>query len=82
MLAPPWAHPLTDAKRKPTDGPKTGRYQRQHKMQGMVQMSPDKELLMPAPWAMCANFFFSHPAGKLLLGSYASPLSDKPELRS
>jgi hypothetical protein len=31
-------------------------------MQGMIDLRPDKELLVPAPRAMSANFVFSHPS--------------------
>jgi hypothetical protein len=32
-------------------------------MQGMIDLGPDEELLVPAPWTVCANFVFSHPEG-------------------
>jgi hypothetical protein len=31
----------------------------------MIELSSYKELLMPAPWAVRANFVFAHPAGNL-----------------
>jgi hypothetical protein len=64
MLATPGAHDLADTERDPTDNPQAGGENAEHQMQGVVDLGGNKNLLMPAPGAVGAYFFFSHPAGK------------------
>ena len=63
MLAAPRAKQPPDAEGHPAHRPKSKCQQRKEQVQGMIQHSSHKELLMTASGAMRANFVSSHPLG-------------------
>jgi hypothetical protein len=73
MLATPWTHVPSNAKGRPTDRPETGRDQRQDKVQGMIYLCPDEDLLVLTPWTMCTYFVFSHLWGRPATSNLGEP---------
>jgi hypothetical protein len=60
MLATPRAHVFSDAERQPTDAPEPSGEQGQDKVQGMIDLGPDEDLLMLTPRAVGAYFILFH----------------------
>jgi hypothetical protein len=52
VLAAPGAHEAPDQNGHPTDEPQTEGENREDEMQEVVDLSPNEELLMRAPWAL------------------------------
>jgi len=63
MLATPGAHYFAHAEGYPTDQPEAQGQDREHKMQRVIDLRLDEDLLVPAPWAVTAYFFLFHLAG-------------------
>jgi len=62
MLATPWTHEPAETNGNPTNDPEAGSHEGEEQMQGMIDRGPGEDLLVAAPWAVCANFIlgFSH----------------------
>jgi hypothetical protein len=74
MLAAPWAHELANAQGRPAHKPQPARHQRQDEVQRVIDGGLDENLLMPAPWAVCAYFFLFHLAWGTMGGKFAVSL--------
>ena len=63
MLTTPWAHDFTNAEGHPAHEPQAKRENGQGQVQGMVDLRPQEELLMPATGAVSPYFVFPHVMG-------------------